>query len=164
MEKLATILLLLSIYKSGNCMLSQLRECQTVVVVDPNIGVNCSNTNLSLVNYTCDNLEDVLVSVSTHETTHELGGCIQVNVYPGNYVITSFIAISQNLALIGHDISVTFDFHSVFGTTLTQRPYYLITFANSSSVAIWNVDFHDSPGIIGFENVSHILIQRCSFR
>ena len=166
MERLQTIsslILMLTLFKYSNCVLTQ--ECLTVVKVDPYLGVDCSNIDLSLVNYTCDDLEDVLMSVSAQRTTHELGGCIAVNIYPGDYVINSFIRISQNFVLTGSsNVSVTFDFHSIYDARTAQRPYYLISFANSDHASISNIDFYDSPGIIGFDNVSNILIHTSSFR
>ena len=63
-------------------------QCQSVVTVDRELGVDCSMLTQSLVDQTCDDLKDVLRSISLHMTNHASGGCIKVTLQPSIHVLT----------------------------------------------------------------------------
>ena len=84
-------------------------QCRSVVTVDRKLGVDCSTfTRRSLVNQTCDDLKDVLRSISLQTTERTNGGCIKVMLQPGVYVLTELILIQQSLVLQGtQNVTVT---------------------------------------------------------
>ena len=140
-------------------------NCATGVTVDPTTGLDCSQLTQNLANQTCSDLQDVLLSISDNRTTHQLDGCIEVTVLPGNYTISNFVTIHQNMALNGvAPVSVAFNFTDTFDPTANQTPYYVISFVNSNYAEMRGIEFHDSPGIIALENVTNVNIEDCSFR
>ena len=140
-------------------------NCATGVTVDPTTGLDCSQLTQNVANQTCSDLQDVLLSISYNRTTHQLDGCIEVTVLPGNYTISNFVTIHQNMALNGvAPVSVTFNFTDTFDPRANQTPYYVISFVNSNYAEIRGIEFHDSPGIIALENVTNVNVEDCSFR
>lgn len=139
-------------------------QCRSVVTVDRELGVDCSTlTRRSLVNQTCDDLKDVLRSISLRTTEHASGGCIKVMLHPGVYVLTELIPIQQSLVLQGTQ-NVTVTVNLADATNSTVVPQYVLLFTGTEQAVISRIDFHTSPVIIGFENVTNVIIEESSFR
>ncbi len=144
-------------------------QCQggiTRVEVDQQHGGDCSGLQ-SLANQTCSDLQVVLLSVAAFRTsTAEPSSCIEVVVHPGTYLINSTISIcNQSIILRGVDsVGVTFDLSSSFVLAETFERLYVVQLANLEYAEISGIDFSDSPGILGLENISTVVISDCSFR
>ena len=141
------------------------RRCKNVIEVNRETGMDCSTiTAPSLVNKTCNDLQDVLIRVSDQPFL-SFGECIEILVYSGTYWITEFIAIHQNVMLHGtQNVTVTFSLSDTLYPTNTLDPYYMLTFADSVYSEISGINFHTSPGIIAFQNMTHVTVADCSFR
>ena len=141
-------------------------SCQNVIKVNRGAGLDCSATSvLDLVNQTCSDLQDVLMSVSLDETSHSFEECIEVIMHPENYVVTEVITIHQNVVLRGiQNVMVTFSLNDTLYPPNTRDPYYVLTFADSDYSGISGIDFHTSPGLITFQNVTTVVVEDCSFR
>ncbi len=150
-------------------------QCQggvTRVEVDQRRGGDCSSGQ-SLANQTCSDLQVVLLSVAASRTsTAEPSSCIEVVVYPGTYLINGTISIrNQSVILRGSGV-VTFDLSNSFDPTRdnipdpaeTFEPQYVVQLANMEYAEISGIDFTDSPGILGLENISTVVVSDCSFR
>ena len=108
-------------------------------------------------------LQDALLSLSRRETASN--DCISVLVAEGEYVITDFINISQNLSLQGEsNVTVRFNFTGKFDPRTTTLPHYVLSFFNANYVRLSGLDFIDSPGIITIFNVTSAIVENCSFR
>ena len=140
--------------------------CKNVIEVNRETGMDCSTiTAHSLVNTTCNDLQDVLIHVSGKQTFLLNGECIEVVVYSGKYWITEFITIHQNVVLHGtQNVTVTFSLNDTLYPDNTPHPYYMLTFADSVYSGISGIDFHTSPGSITFQNVTNVTVADCSFR
>ena len=138
-------------------------QCQSVVAVDRKLGVDCSTLTQSLVDQTCDDLKDVLRGISLHTTKHASGGCIEVTLQPGIYMLTDLIPIQQSLVLRGtQNVTVTVNLTDATNSTLV--PQYVLLFTGTEKAVISKIDFHTSPVIVGFENVKNVIIEESSFR
>ena len=138
-------------------------QCQSVVTVDRELGVDCSTLTQSLVDQTCNNLKDVLRSISLHTTKHARGGCIKVTLQPGIYVLTELTSIQQSLVLQGtQNVMVTVNLTDATNSTLV--PQYVLSFTDTEQAVVSRIDFHTSPVIVGFENVTNVIIEESSFR
>ena len=142
------------------------RHCKNVIEVNRKAGMDCSTiTAHSLVNTTCNDLQDVLICFSRKQTFLSFGECIEVVVHSGTYRITEFITIHQNVVLHGtQNVTVTFSLNDTLYPTKTLDPYYMLTFADSDYSGISGINFHMSPGIITFQNVTNVTAENCSFR
>ena len=200
-----------------------LQNCGASVAVDSQAGQNCSQAvqaGATISGQVCNSLQDVLNSIAANATTHPLGDCISVDLTPGDYVITSAITVTQNVALRGvfgplavdpnldvcilatdidpaqppanvkrqanmppppsdptdrndctsdatfadlFQVRVTFDLRKP-PTADPQDPYYAVVFTGSDAVAVSGIMFSDSSGILGFENISFVSVDNCSFR
>ena len=144
---------------------AQCRGGVTRVYVDRTKGLDCGGVGVSLANETCDDLQDVLRSISNLTTTEPFG-CIEVTVSPGIYLINSNITIeNQSLILRGiENVVVTFNFSDSFDPTETFQPFYVIQLAYMEYAEISGIDFYSSPGIIGLESIATVVVVGCSFR
>ena len=138
-------------------------QCQSVVTVDRELGVDCSTLTQSLVDQNCDDLKDVMRSISLHTTKHASGGCIKVTLQPGVHVLTELFHIQQSLVLQGTR-NVTVMVNLTDATNSTLVPQYVLLFTGTEQAVISRIDFHTSPVIIGFENVTNVIIEESSFR
>lgn len=131
--------------------------------------------NITAVHATCQNVIAVESTPSLEAGAADDGlekelmkslpqDCFNMTIPPGNYTITRFFSLdSANIFLHGagqddRDVYVTFDVPSG-----TYNPYALY-FANSDTVEISGIKFEYSPGVIGFENVTKVVIKDSSFR
>ena len=105
------------------------------------------------------NLQDVLINISLAQPSD---ACVQVNISPGSYVISRTLNLSQDVVLRGIGNGVVISFYVT--AYRTDRPLYVMQFGNTDFAALDNIDFVNSSGIIGFENVTEVLINNCSFR
>ena len=138
-------------------------QCQSVATIDREVGVDCSTLTQSLVNQTCDDLKDVLHSISLHATKPATRGCIEVKLQPGIYVLTELFPIQQSLVLQGtQNVTVTVNLTDATNSTLV--PQYVLLFTGTEKAVISKIDFHTSPVIVGFENVKNVTIEESSFR
>ena len=137
--------------------------CRNVIEVNRGAGLDCSSTSVhDLLNQTCNDLQDVLMSVSLDQTSPSFEECVEVIMHPDKYIITEPITIQQNVVLRGtQNVMVTF---KTLYPTNTLDPYYVLTFADSDYIGISGIDFHTSPGIITFQNVTNVVVEDCSFR
>ena len=135
-------------------------ECQTLVAVDKE-GADCSLLTPSLAGQTCHELQDVLRSISHHTTTPNASGeCVEVRVHPGVYVLTELTPIEHSLVLqgIGRNVTVKVSLN------VSAVPQYVLSFLNAERARISRINFHTSPAIITFENVTNVIIEESSFR
>ncbi len=147
----------------------QCRGEPTSVKVNYSQGEDCSRG--SLANRTCTDLQDVLLNIAGTETrANEPYSCIEVDVYPGTYLMNRAIAIdNQSVILRGvesgvQNVSVTFNFSGSFDPTQTSEAFYVIRLTNLEYAEFSGIEFYNSPGIIGFDNISTVVITECSFR
>ena len=139
--------------------------CSTWITVDQSAdtAVECGAVTDSLANKTCSNFQDVLLSLTHNRTVSS--DCIDVSVHQGDYVISEFINISQNLKLNAEgNVTVRFNFSEKFDPTKTKEPRYVISFVDTDCVEMNGFDFTDSPGIITIVSVNTVVIEDCSFR
>ena len=139
--------------------------CSTWITVDQSAdtAVECDAITGSLANKTCSNFQDVLLSL-THNTTVS-SDCIDVSVHQGDYLISEFINISQNVKLSAEgNVTVRFNFSEKFDPTKTDEPHYVLSFVNTDHVELSGFNFTDSPGIITMVSVNTAIIKDCSFR
>ena len=140
-------------------------HCSNVIEVNSETGLDCSGTTHSLVNITCSSLEDVLKRVGIVQMSHSIGECIEVIMQPGDYILTELIVVHQNLVLHGtQNVTVTFNLNETLYRPNTLDPYYVLMFADSDYSEISGIDFHTSPGIITFQDVTSVTVEDCSFR
>lgn len=138
------------------------QTCTAVVIVDQLHGQTCDCFNQNLAGTLCDDLQCVLSSIVVGQTKNEDPDCLKVHILPGNYTIHDFFQTETRLRLIGAPgVSVTFNISDQLDSSL---PQFIMHFSNSATVELRDIDFHDSPGIIVFENVSTVKIESCSFR
>ena len=154
---------------SASLLLSSLSRsqtaCSTWITVDQSAdtAVECGAVTGSLANKTCSNFQDVLLSLTHNRTVSS--DCIDVSVHQGDYLISEFINISQNLKLNAEgNVTVRFNFSEKFDPTKTKEPRYVISFVDTDCVELNGFDFTESPGIITMVSVNTIVIQDCSFR
>ena len=142
------------------------KHCKDVVGVSRETGLDCSTiTAHSLVNKTCNDLQDVLIRFSGNQVSPSLGKCIEIVVHSGKYRITEVITIHHNVVLHGaQNVTVTFSLNETLYPANTLDPYYVLTFADSDYSGISGIDFHTSPGIISFQDVTNVTVKNCSFR
>ena len=142
------------------------RNCKNVIEVNREMGMECSTITASnLLNKTCNDLQDVLMHVSGYPISHLYGECIEIVVHSGKYWITELITIHQDTILHGtQNVTVTFSLNDTLYPTNTLDPYYMLTFSDSDFSGISGIDFHTSPGIITFQNITHVTVENCSFR
>ena len=152
-------------YLNGTTAAPLDKHCKNVIEVNRKTGMECSTiTAPSLVDTTCNDLQDALMRISD-QTFLSFGECIEVVVYSGKYWITEFITIQQNVMLHGtQNVTLTFSLNDTLYPTNTLDPYYMLTFADSDYSRISGIDFHTSPGIIAFQNVTNVTVENCSFR
>jgi len=134
------------------------------IKVNKETGLDCSTTSShNLMNQTCNNLQDVLISVSVYGTSQSFGEYIGIEVHSGNYKITKQITIHQAVLLRGtRNVTVTFSLNDTLYNS--KSTLYVLTFADSDYSGISGIDFHTSPGIITFQNVTNVTVEDCSFR
>jgi len=150
----------------GLIVADKAEPCRNAIEVNRGAGLDCRATSVNdLLNQTCNDLQDVLMSVSVDQTSPSVEGCIEVIVHPDNYIVTELITIHQNVVLRGmQNVMVTFRLNGTLYPTNTLDPYFVLTFANNDYSGISGIDFHTSPGIITFQNVTNVIVEDCSFR
>ena len=141
--------------------------CSVMVTVDPSIGVDCTSDLTVAANQSvCRDLNTVLNYVASLGTMLQpIEDCIEINIMPGDYVITSALHIRVNLILSAASanssrIQVTFE----IPVNQSSEPLYVLLFANIGSLTMNGINFSNSPGILGFENVTYVTTTNCSFR
>ena len=134
------------------------------IKVNRETGLDCSATSShNLMNQTCNNLQDVLISVSVYGTSQFFGEYIEIEVHSGNYKITKQITIHQAVLLRGtRNVTVMFSLNDTLYNP--KNTLYVLTFADSDYSGISGIDFHTSSGIITFQNVTNVTVEDCSFR
>ena len=106
-------------------------------------------------------LQEVLVNISV---TKWSDSCVQVNIAPGNYVISKVLNVSLNVSLQGTGEAVNVAFNAAKPAALSSEPFYVLQFSNNAFVSLSDIHFTSGSGIIGFENVTQVLITNCTFR
>ena len=161
---LSASLLLVSLLPLSSSEIDRL-ACTTWIAVDQfgDTTVDCGTVGGSLANRTCSNFQDVLLSLTHNRTVSS--DCIDVSVYQGDYLISEFITINQNLKLNAEgNVTVRFNFSEKFDPTRTNEPYYVLSFSNMDYVELKGFDFTESPGIITIVSVRAVVIEDCSFK
>ena len=139
-------------------------SCSTKIIVDPSSSTDCSQALkppfVAFNQTVCNDLQPALLyiqslGISTGQS------CIQVDISPGTYVVTTALIIQQNLTLCGIEPGVVVSFNI---TADQSSPFYAIVFLGASSATLSNIHFTNSPGILGFENMTTVSIIGCSFR
>ena len=165
---LTSLCVLLQLFLSNSLCQSedQRAACSVWITVDQiaDSAIDCDTlTSSSLVNRTCSDLQAVLSSLTHNRTVSS--DCIDVLVRQGNYLITEFVSINQNLTLHGEgNVIVQFDFSGKFDPRTTTEPHYVLSFSNVDHIELSGIDFIDSPGIITIVSVTTVVVENCSFR
>ncbi len=138
----------------------------TTVGVDQWRGDDCAGQLGGLANQTCNDLEVVLLSIADAITTStEPFSCVEVVIHPGTYMINSTISIKNQSVFIRGVGSVLVTFNSsTFDPTETLDPYYIMQLSGLDYAEISGIEFSGSPGLVGLENVSTVVVSDCSFR
>ena len=143
-------------------------SCSITIIVDSSKGVECTPELCLVANESvsvCKDLETVLQSVASQVAIiQQPEDCIEVNIMPGNYTITSHLRISTNLVLSAAEISSGVQVTFQVPVNQSSEPFYVMVFSNVDYVVLNGVYFTMSPGIIGFKNVTNVTITSCSFR
>ena len=141
-------------------------SCSIMITIDSSSGLDCtSNVSLFANQSTCKDLETVLrASQALAAIIQQPEDCIEVNIMPGNYTITSPLRFSTNLVLSAAEISSGVQVTFQVPVNQSSEPFYVMVFSNVDCVVLNGIDFMNSPGIIGFENVTDVTIDSCSFR
>ncbi len=135
----------------------------TTVRVDQWRGDDCAGQLGGLANQTCNDLEVVLLSIADAST--EPFSCVEVVIHPGTYMINTTISINNQSVIIRGVGSVLVTFNSsTFDPTETLDPYYIMRLSGLDYAEISGIEFSGSPGLIGLENVSTVVVSDCSFR
>jgi hypothetical protein len=134
-------------------------EVQWFVEVDVVFGSDCSQFGSvsSEQNYTCNSLQDALGLVSNSFPPHS---CVEVIINEGRYVVEGTVIMSRDLFIHGRDG------HVVTVELLVQSSdefQYSLSFRNTNSVAVENIEFIGSSGVIGFDNVTRVEVDSSSF-
>ncbi len=165
MKKITNSTVLVWIMFASLCMAVASGYCTTVVTVDQTLGRVCECFSENLAGEVCEDLQCVLTSITNKRTVHNSSECLEVRILPGNYTVSDFLRTDINLKVTGTlGVSVTFNFSDQFDPKLTEMPQYIMQFSNSDSIELRGIEFHDSPGIIAFENVTSVGIENCTFR
>lgn len=110
-----------------------------------------------------NSLEKALMFVTSTDTSPD---CFNVTIAPGNYTISRFFTINTNFVLRGKDsegkVFVSFEVASDYYNH--SLPPYALYFRSVEFVEVTGVHFDHSPGIIGFESVTKVVIKDSSFR
>ena len=150
----------------SQCFLSLLVLCCfSGVIVNRETGLDSATSNHRLMNQTCNSLhdQDVPISVSVHGTSQSFEEYTEIKVHSGNYKITKQITIHQAVLLRGtRNVTVMFSLNDTLYNP--KNTLYVLTFADSDYSGISGIDFHTSPGIITFQNVTNVIVEDCSFR
>ena len=143
-----------------SCDQTDFTSCISVITVDEVFGEYCRGSESIQRNLTCNNISDVLLLLS-RDTAYV--GCIEVVINQGSHVIEDTVIISKDLYIHANEPnSVSIDLQ-----TPSQKPpvfTYALSFRNSHSVRISNVNFTGSDGVIGFDNVTEVILTNSSFR
>ncbi len=111
-------------------------------------------------------IEDLQTALLMSESNSDACDCFDVSVAPGNYTLTQCFTIETNFILRGSDsvegsVFVTFN---VVDLNEDSSPPYVIQFQFAEFVKISGINFYHSPGIIGFDNITKVVIEDSSFR
>ena len=141
--------------------------CSTKITVALSSGTNCSQAEwtspITSANLSeCNDLQPVLQYVASLGLATELSSCIQVDIFPGTYVVETALVIQQNLRLSGTGPGVVVSFNITADNPDT--PFYVLVFQSSNSVSLNDINFTRSQGLFGFENVTTVTITGSSFR
>ena len=114
----------------------------------------------------CSNWSVTMDSTSLEKTFSLLSGispdsCNEVIVSEGRYKIQETVIVNRDLFLHGregHTVIVEFE-------TSSEDLQYCLSFRNTRQIHVSNINFLGSTnGNIGFDNVSTVEINNCSFR
>lgn len=100
------------------------------------------------------------------EAVAKAEGCFNVSVAAGNYTLKEFMIINSNVILSGdnsgHPVCVVVEVDRDFSNA--PSPPYALLFQNVTYVEIAGIQFERSPGILGFEYVTKVVIKDSTFR
>ena len=134
--------------------------------------------NTSALNTTCENVQEV--SPSSEDGVGNLEDalamaeeafqedCVNITLTPGNYTVNRFFTLHSNNFVLhasnsgAGQVFVTFKVSN--DTYDLDLPPYALDFRNVEFVLISGVNFEHSPGIVGFENVTKVVIKDSLFR
>lgn len=133
-----------------------------IIVVDQSHGEDCSLLK-SLQenpreNLTCTDVKDTLLLLASPAE-----GCVEVIINQGTYTIEGTVTIPRDVhvhAKRDHTVVI------IFSTTGPVPPEYMysLSFNNSQFVSVTDIQFIGSDGVIGFDNVSKVIVSDSSFR
>ena len=136
-------------------------DCSRSVTVDKVHGDNCSSeTNfeeLRASNHTCSSLKHTLRLLSVFPPE----SCVEVIINEGRYDVEGTVILHRDLYIHGregHSVAVHLMVKSL---NLFQ---YSLSFRDTGSIRVRNLQFVGSSGVIGFDNVSSVEIANSSFR
>ena len=134
-------------------------QCSWLVQMDEVFGSDCSGLSLEeQQNYTCNSLQDALSLVSSSFSPES---CVEVIINQGRYIVEGTVIVTRDLVIHGRDD------HVVTVELLIQPSsdfQYSLSFRNTSSAVLRNIEFLGSNGVITFDNVSRVEVSDSSFR
>ena len=135
---------------------TDLVDCSWLVTVDEADGDDCSLNEVQ-GNSTCSNLKDALSAVSTFPPD----SCVEIIVNQGTYEVEGTVIIQRDLYLHGGSGQAAV-IHLLVQPS--EEFQYSLSFRNTNSVIVRDLQFVGSSGVIGFDNVSRVEVAHSSFR
>ena len=138
-------------------------NCSVEITVDKTVDTCDTLSDGRLSKRTCHDLQLVLLSLTRNEVSSD--DCVDVLVRQGEYLITEYVSINQNLLLHGEgNVTFAFNFSEKFDPRRTTEPHYVLSFSNADNITLSGLDFIHSPGIITVVSVTNVVVENCSFR
>ena len=134
-------------------------SCQNLIIVNPE-AEDMNKTTVFL------NLQEALQLIMT-ESNSEAPDCFNVTIAPGNYTLFNYFTIKTNFVLHGSNsetASVFITFNVADHPAGHTSPPYAIHFQSAEFVKMTGINFQHSPGIIGFDDITKVVIEDSSFR
>lgn len=124
---------------------------------------NCQSVTVGAGDAAGEIFQDLQMALEALSTAG--GHCFNVSISAGNHILNKFFTINSTFILRGDtsalvyvSVEVDEDFSSA------ASPPYALLFQNVESVEITGIQFERSPGILGFVNITEVMIENSSFR
>ena len=130
------------------------------IVVDEQSGLDCTSETLEQdTDLICNSIMDVLYLLSRPPSSIT----VEVVINEGRYQLEGRYLVSRDVSIRGqegHTVEIDIE------TQGSDPPSFIfsISFRNTEYVALHNIDFSGSHGVIGFDNVSRVEISLSSFQ
>ena len=137
-------------------------SCLMIVSISKEASTDCDNS--TWVNGSCD-LNNIL-SIITQVVPDDLD-CIEIRLMPGRHIIKEAHTLRTNIILNGENgVIVTFDMSKEYLASVNHssgNPLYVLSFRDVDYVELSSIVFHNSPGLIGFDNIHNVRVVKSTF-